>query len=465
MRTLALLLVLALPAAAQGRKNLLETLDAALASDKAYEPAERAALMSAIKTRFADYGLQTVDARREKAVPVVLHILTEGSFDQAPPERTADVAFSAYQAMSRGADPEVVEGVALYGYRKKVSADTLSTWANGYKNLTDGKVPGDVAADLVRVAMEKDLKDSDFNTLKWSLVDGVKSGFDPKDYASYLFGTLLQGGKGPGRVSADAKALFLKAKRLKTKPVIPDYKGVFTKALPPEPVYVPPAVKTVVEEVVEKPVEEAIEKPVEEKTEELQRDVEERAKKALGKKTTDALGAFGLGLPKIGAPTATPKVAKKAPAPAAPKAEPKTPEKTAESATPESGASPAMKELWPGLDKASASYLGTPYVWGGQTHAGIDCSALTQNTYGENRVKIPRVSREQWQTGTKVTDLRAGDLIFFNTMGAGVSHVAMVVDPKEKKFIHASSSKGVMYADLDNKWFGQRYLGARRVVK
>ena len=49
-------------------------------------------------------------------------------------------------------------------------------------------------------------------------------------------------------------------------------------------------------------------------------------------------------------------------------------------------------------------------------------------------------------------------------MGAGVSHVAMVVDAKHKQFIHASSSKGVMIADLDKKWFSQRYLGARRVI-
>ncbi len=415
---LLLALLLVAPASAQTRKNVLETLGAALESDKGYEPAERAALLSAIKTRFADYGVQVVNAQRAKAIPVVLHILTEGSFDQSPPERTAEVAFAAYQAMSRGSDPEVVEGIALYGYRKKISADTLSTWANGYRQLTEGKVPDDVAADLVRVSMEKGLSDSDFNTLKWSLVDGVKNKFDPKDYASYLFGHLLEGRIGPGRISAEAKAVFLRARRSKTKPAIPDYQGVFTKAPPPAPVYVPPAAEPVVEKVVAKP-------PATQET------------------------------PRDSAPEPSPRAAPQ-PKPRVEEA-PRTPPATAAS-------SPEIEKLWPGLDASARSYLGTPYVWGGMTHQGIDCSALTQNSYGENRVKIPRVSRDQWKIGSKPDSLREGDLIFFNTMGAGVSHVAMVVDAKNKKFIHASSSKGVMVANLDAKWFSQRYLGARRVV-
>jgi cell wall-associated NlpC family hydrolase len=85
------------------------------------------------------------------------------------------------------------------------------------------------------------------------------------------------------------------------------------------------------------------------------------------------------------------------------------------------------------------------------THQGIDCSALTQNSYGENRVKLPRVSRAQWQVGEKIeyNGLRQGDLVFFNTMGVGVSHVGIVLDPKRPRFIHASSSHRDMIADLE----------------
>ena len=125
-----------------------------------------------------------------------------------------------------------------------------------------------------------------------------------------------------------------------------------------------------------------------------------------------------------------------------------------------------MGRLWPGLDQSAHSYLGTPYVWGGTTHKGIDCSGLTQNVYGENKVGIPRVSKQQWQTGAPIeeSDLRPGDLLFFNTMGTGVSHVGMFVSREGPKFVHASSSHGVMIADFSKRYYKSRYLGARRIV-
>jgi cell wall-associated NlpC family hydrolase len=391
------------PAAAQERRNVLETLSAALEGDRAYDAAERARLLDAIRERFADYGLEVVTPERRPAIPVVLSVITEGSFDEAPPARVADVAFAAYQAMARGAPADEVQGIALYGYRKNIPGDTIAAWANGYRQLVEAKVAAPVAADLVNLAMNRDLSVSDFDTLKWALADGVKEGYDAKDYATYLFGNVIRGRSGPGAIAGDAKAEFRRARAEKRRPRLPEYAGSFNPKPPPAPTYEAPVSKAPAVPVVER-ASEAPESPAK-------------------------------------------------PAPVRP-------------ATPPVGESPKMAALWPGLAETYQTYLGTPYVWGGTSHAGIDCSGLTSNTYGENRVKIPRVSRDQYHTGTVVADvgLRDGDLVFFNTLGAGVSHVGMVVDAKHRRFVQASSSKGVTVSDLDGKYYKTRYLGARRVV-
>lgn len=420
---LALVSLLLLPAFAADRQNVLETLGAALASDKAYDAAERERLLAAIKDRFADYGLQVVTPERRPAIPVVLAVITEGSFDEAPPERMADVAFAAYQAMQRGAPAEEVEGIALYGYRKKIAGDTIAAWANGYRQLVDVRVPAPVAADLVNFAMNRDLSVNDFDTLKWALASGVKEGYDAKDYSTFLLGSMLLGKAGPGTISGEAKAEFRRARAEKRAPRLPKYEGSFSPKPPPPPVYEAPVAPNPPADVATTPAPAP-------------------AKPALASPypvdTTP--------------PLMKPRSVKRAQAKTTP------PEPPANS--------PKMAALWPGLDATYHSYLGTPYVWGGVSHAGIDCSGLTSNTYGENRVKIPRVSRDQYHIGAVVADsgLRDGDLVFFNTLGAGVSHVGMVVDARNRRFVQASSSRGVTVSDLDGKYYRTRYLGARRVV-
>ncbi|MFI5350210.1 MAG: hypothetical protein ACHQ2Z_11745, partial [Elusimicrobiota bacterium] len=220
------------PAYAQGRQNVLETLTEALETDRAYDSAERARLLGAIHDRFADYALEVVTEERKPAIPVVLAVITEGSFDEAPPERIADVAFAAFQAMGRGAPADEVQGIALYGYRKKIPGDTIAAWANGYRQLTDAHVPGPVAADLVNLAMTRELSVSDFDTLKWALADGVKEGYDPKDYATFLFGNMILGKSGPGSISGDAKAEFRRARAEGRRPHLPEYAGTFNP-MPP----------------------------------------------------------------------------------------------------------------------------------------------------------------------------------------------------------------------------------------
>jgi len=109
--------------------------------------------------------------------------------------------------------------------------------------------------------------------------------------------------------------------------------------------------------------------------------------------------------------------------------------------------------------------LGIPYVWGGTTTKGFDCSGFVQYVLKQNGISIPRTTTEQYQVGTYVakSDLQPGDLVFLqNTYRAGISHVGIYIG--DGKMIHASSSKGVVTSDLSSSYYTQHYYGSRRVV-
>lgn len=109
--------------------------------------------------------------------------------------------------------------------------------------------------------------------------------------------------------------------------------------------------------------------------------------------------------------------------------------------------------------------LGVPYVWGGESMSGFDCSGLVQYVYKKNGISISRTCRTQYQEGVYVAkaNLQPGDLVFFeNTYTTGISHVGIYIGNGE--FIHASSSNGVMISKLSNSYWASHYYGARRIL-
>jgi len=110
-------------------------------------------------------------------------------------------------------------------------------------------------------------------------------------------------------------------------------------------------------------------------------------------------------------------------------------------------------------------YTGVPYVWGGQSPAGFDCSGFTHYVFLKNGVIIPRTSELQYKTGTWVSrnNLKPGDLVFFTTYKPGPSHVGIYIG--NNQFIHASSGADkVTISDLNKSYYVQHYIGAKRVI-
>ncbi len=117
-----------------------------------------------------------------------------------------------------------------------------------------------------------------------------------------------------------------------------------------------------------------------------------------------------------------------------------------------------------GLLKTAYSQLGIPYVYGGTSRSGFDCSGFVGYVFRQHGVNLPRTAAEQARKGTPVSKagLKAGDLVFFYTRGNGrVSHVGIWIG--NNTFIHASSGGGKIRVNNLTGYYAQRYAGARRV--
>jgi cell wall-associated NlpC family hydrolase len=122
------------------------------------------------------------------------------------------------------------------------------------------------------------------------------------------------------------------------------------------------------------------------------------------------------------------------------------------------------KTLGKKITDTALRYKGTPYKFGGTTPKGFDCSGYVWYVYKERGKNIPRTADKQYEAGKKVSykELQPGDVVFFSTYAKGASHCGIFLGGG--KFIHASSSRGVMISSLSDSYWKPRYLGARRLI-
>lgn len=120
------------------------------------------------------------------------------------------------------------------------------------------------------------------------------------------------------------------------------------------------------------------------------------------------------------------------------------------------------------IDEASKK-IGTPYRSGGTTTRGFDCSGLMYTTFKEINMTLPRSSRGMANYGTKISksDAKKGDLIFFTTNRRGsISHVGMITEiiGDEIKFIHSSTSLGVIISSIKEAYYLKRFVQINRIL-
>lgn len=105
-------------------------------------------------------------------------------------------------------------------------------------------------------------------------------------------------------------------------------------------------------------------------------------------------------------------------------------------------------------------YLGVPYVWGGASPSGFDCSGLVMYVYAQVGVSLPHYTGAQWNVGVPVSrsDLQPGDLVFFD----GLGHVGLYIGGNQ--FIHAPHTGTVVQISSLTGWYADTYVGARRIL-
>lgn len=126
---------------------------------------------------------------------------------------------------------------------------------------------------------------------------------------------------------------------------------------------------------------------------------------------------------------------------------------------------PAPPDSLGGLVRTALEFLGVPYRNGGSDPTGFDCSGFVQWVFNRHGLALPREVRDQYRVGDTVglKDVREGDLLFFETVAHGASHVGIALG--HGRFVHAPSSEGVVRVEpYTASYWARRFVGARRVA-
>lgn len=123
-----------------------------------------------------------------------------------------------------------------------------------------------------------------------------------------------------------------------------------------------------------------------------------------------------------------------------------------------------------GVVSYATQFKGVPYKYGGTTRSGMDCSGLIYTAFNKQNIALPRISSDMATQGIAIDLSKAttGDLVFFRTNknSRQINHVGLVVSVKQGdvRFIHATTSSGVIVSSLKESYWRRAYVKARRII-
>jgi cell wall-associated NlpC family hydrolase len=127
---------------------------------------------------------------------------------------------------------------------------------------------------------------------------------------------------------------------------------------------------------------------------------------------------------------------------------------------------PARRPTKRAVVKEARKFLGLPYLWGGTSGFGFDCSGFTHAVYAQLGIEIPRDATPQFGEGTPIVsraDLRRGDLVFFRTSGGVLHHVGIYVG--RGRMIHSPrTGQPVQYSTITTGLWAREFAGGRRLL-
>ncbi|WP_189605099.1 C40 family peptidase [Salinimicrobium marinum] len=121
------------------------------------------------------------------------------------------------------------------------------------------------------------------------------------------------------------------------------------------------------------------------------------------------------------------------------------------------------------VSENAKEFVGTKYKYGGTTKKGMDCSGLIYTAFTAEDIPFPRTSRDMSHLGYRLNlkEVNVGDLLFFETdkKKRVINHVGLVVDrdPNQIYFIHSTTSRGVIISSLEENYWRENFVMARRV--